>query len=225
MPIIRIGPKLIYFAHVPKCAGTAVETYLSRRFGRQAMAFLDSGHLELPGAVRWSLSSPQHIDTDALARLFPAGFFDASFAVVRHPALRLRSVYRYQRDVQRRIDPGTGFSAWLEGLHEQWERDPWYLDNHTRPMAEIVPDGARFFRLEDGLGALVAWLDEQAGQSHAKHREIAPSHTLAERLAAVGHDPGPDVRLSAADLAWVATLYAEDYARFGYGETLPLTGE
>jgi len=33
MPIFRINDQLHYFAHVPKCGGSAVETYLTRRFG------------------------------------------------------------------------------------------------------------------------------------------------------------------------------------------------
>jgi hypothetical protein len=42
--MIRTGRGLYYFAHVPKCAGTAVEDYLGRRFGGRNLALLDPRH-------------------------------------------------------------------------------------------------------------------------------------------------------------------------------------
>lgn len=215
MALVRIGRNLVYFAHVPKCAGTAVERYLIQRFGRTALAFLDGAHYKRPAARRWSQSSPQHIDRASLARLFPPGYFDASFAVVRHPAERLRSVFLYQRDLEGRIARDRSFSDWLAALPDSWALDPWYLDNHTRPMVEMIPDDTRIFRLEAGLAPLVGWLDQLAGDRNGP-REIGIRHTYRERLAATDSEPGPEVRLGDADLSRIASLYAEDFARFGY---------
>ena len=69
MPVLQISGKLIYFAHVPKCAGTAIELYLQRRFG--SLGFRDGGYFMAPAEQHWTKSSPQHIDLDALERLLP----------------------------------------------------------------------------------------------------------------------------------------------------------
>ena len=65
MPFFRLRQQLIYFAHVPKCAGTSVEAYLQRRFG--ALAFRDQFHYRDPGP-RWTVTSPQHVTAADLER-------------------------------------------------------------------------------------------------------------------------------------------------------------
>ncbi len=68
MPIIRADSKLIFFAHVPKCGGSAVQTYLNNRFG--PLAFEDRRFLSVPERKRWSKTSPQHVDVETLNRMF-----------------------------------------------------------------------------------------------------------------------------------------------------------
>ena len=89
MPFFRIDRELHYFAHVPKCAGASVEVYLRKRFGK--IAFANSQFYNVPEAQRWTKSSPQHINREALALLVPPGWIASSFGVVRHPVTRLRS--------------------------------------------------------------------------------------------------------------------------------------
>jgi len=216
MPMVRISGLLIYFAHVPKCAGTAVERYLKRRFGPLALS--DPRH-GLDGA-RWSGTSPQHIDAGALARLIPPGFCDGGFAVVRHPAERLRSLFRFQRDVEQAIAPDMTLATWLEALPDRQAADPFYLDNHPRLMCDLVPDDCTVFRLEDGLDAVVDWLDEVAGADDGP-RVIAPANGYAGKLAEAGRDPGPDPAMTADVLERISEIYAADFARFGYAHTWP----
>ena len=158
MPIFRAGEKLVYYAHVPKCGGSAVGWYLDERFG--PLAFTDRRHTAQPAAARWSRTSPQHIDRGSLARLFPQGFFDAVFTIVRHPVARIVSAYHFQLEVEASIPQDTGFSDWLADLEEQLEEDPFAFDNHVRPMSDIVPEGAQVFHMEHGLDALVGWFDD-----------------------------------------------------------------
>ena len=160
MPIIRHGGRLIHFAHVPKCAGTAVARYVTNRTG--PMAFWESRFLSVPPHQRWTKSSPQHVPLAALERLFPPGFFDASFAVVRHPADRLAAVYLFQLEKEGSVPPDLGFDSWLDGLGAPGDpaaADPFRLDNHTRPMQDFVPLDAAVFRIEDGMDRVQAWLD------------------------------------------------------------------
>lgn len=206
MPIFRIGPKLVYYAHVPKCGGMAVEQYLQARFS--PLAFVDSQHHSRPSEVRWSRTSPQHVHLEVLTRLFPEGFFDASFAVVRHPVARLISAYHFQLEIERSIRRDEAFSDWLLMLPERMEENPFVFDNHTRPMAELVPDAAKIFYLEHGLDAIVPWLDDLAGEPTGPRA----MRRVNERKAGSKEKVQP----SSSDLDFIARFYAKDLERFGY---------
>lgn len=209
MPIVRCGAQIIYYAHVPKCAGSAVEDYLAARFG--PLAFRDTRHFSRPAQHRWSRTSPQHVDAATLARLFPEGFFDLAFAVVRHPVDRLVSAWHFQLEVEGTVPLGVGFSDWLQDIAERRAVEPFAFDNHTRPMDEIVPATAQIFRLEDGLDQIVPWLDRVTGLYEGP-RALGQSNRRGER----GRKGTSKVRPDAADLALIADLYAADFARFGY---------
>lgn len=190
-----------------------MEFYLAARFG--PLAFRDATHTRRAPADRWTRSSPQHAPAAEMARLFPEGFLDAAFTLVRHPVDRLASVFRFQRDVERLL-PGTAeFGDWLDGLEAARAADPHYLDNHVRPMTEMVPQGATVFRLEEGMDPVIAWLDDLAG-GPAPDVPLRRRNDYAERLAWEGRDPGPAVVVSDAIRARIAARYAEDFARFGY---------
>ena len=215
MPILKAAGQLIYYAHVPKCAGSSLEHYLEARFGD--LAFLDGQYMKQPRDQRWNKTSPQHINTEALDRLFPAGFFDASFTVVRHPEARIISAFHFQREVEGTISQNVPFGEWLEDLMDAREEEPYLHDNHTRPMADIVPDGAKVFHLEHGLDAIIPWFDALTGNTDGP-RAIAK---VNER-GAYGKT-GKDVALTDDDRARIAEVFAEDYTRFGYapGEKAP----
>jgi len=161
MPIFKAGGKLVYYAHVPKCAGSALEVYVHERFG--SMALLDQAHTGQAPQDRWSRTSPQHIDTASLSRLFPLDFFDVVFTIVRHPVARLVSAYHFQLEVEKLVPPETGFSEWLLDIEERLSEERFVFDNHTLPMSNIVPEGAHVFHLEHGLDALVPFFDAIAG--------------------------------------------------------------
>lgn len=206
MPIARLHDgRLLLFAHVPKCAGSAVESYLATRFG--PLAFVDTAHLSQPVGRRWSATSPQHADMVSLRRLFPAGFLDLSFAVVRHPVARLVSAYHFQRGVEESVPEGVNFSEWLLDLPERLAETPFALDNHIKPMVEMVPENAAIFHLEHGIDAIVPWLDDVTG------RRDGPR---AMRQVNERHGTGPKPVPSARDRTLIAKIYAADFARFGY---------
>jgi len=215
MPIFRSGPILVYYAHVPKCGGSAVETYLAKRFDRAA--FFNVHHHALPEAQRWTKTSPQHVDTDALDMLFPGDFFDAAFTIVRHPVSRLVSAYHFQTEVERTIPAGRSFGDWLEDIPAILAQDRFAFDNHVRPMTELVPAGADVFHLEHGLDGLVAWCDELLGRSDGPRR--VPH---ANRRSAHGRTTTARVVPTAAQTARIAEIYAADFDRFGYRPDEPM---
>lgn len=215
MPITRLrNGKLLYYAHVPKCAGTAVERYLQQRFG--VLGMHDGAFARRSVAEAWSFSPPQHMPEAVRREILPDPLFDAIFATVRHPAHRLRSVFLFQRDVEKALAPTMRFERWLEGVPRTLALDPYALHGHLRPMHEMVPDAAKVFRVEDGVDAIVAWLDHLSG-AEDEPRSIAPANVLAVRLGESGSKPPaftPEI------CAKIANIYPLDYARFGY-ETLP----
>lgn len=205
MPIVKTAGKIIYFAHVPKCGGSAVEHYLRARFG--SIAFLDENFYALPGPLHWTRSSAHHIPIDILNRLFPVGFFDASFAIVRHPVERLLSEYHYLRDHLQRIDQSESFSSWIAHLDGAIAENPWLYDNHLRPMVDLIPEHATVFRLENGLDQIVAYLDDlvgPCGQPLCFERVLARDPSLPKVV------PSPD------DIATIERIYRQDFDTFGY---------
>lgn len=205
MPFFKASQKIIYFAHVPKCGGSAVEHYLHARFG--AVGFVDPHFYSVPGPQQWTRSSPQHVPADILDRLFPADFFDASFAVVRHPVDRLVSEYHYLRDHLNRIDRTESFSTWISHLDRAIAENFWLYDNHLRPMVDMVPAQATIFRLEDGLEQVIPYLDGLVGVCDRPLR-IEPVLTRDPSILKVV--PSPD------DIATIERLYGQDFETFGY---------
>jgi hypothetical protein len=213
MPSVEINGRLIYFAHCPKAGGTSVERFMVDRWG-DSVRLLGwgwdrrwAGRGERAGEVP---SSPQHFVWEDARRALPREP-DAVFTVVRDPVARMVSEYRYQREGRLtglfgRPVRTLGFSTWLRLMFALADRNPYTHDNHFRPqVAFLPPDGARVFRLEDGLGPVLSWLAGLAGQP-------APE--------ALPHDlqtgKGLSVVPTALDKGLIFQRFTEDYRRFGY---------
>jgi hypothetical protein len=225
MPLIHIAGQLVQFAHVPRCGGSAVENYLTARFG--PLAFLDRRHLKVAESARWSSTSPQHLEQEALARLLPPAWIARSFALVRHPEDRILSVFRYQRDLERTIPADMAFADWLADLPERRADEPHYLDNHPRPASDLVPEGATVFRLEDGMDPVIGWLDRIEGAKR-QPRTIAADNAYAARMKQAEREPSPALTFTPELRARIHDLYAVDFDRFGYtprAASGPDTGE
>ena len=200
---------MVYYAHVPKCAGSAIARYLKERFG--PLGFYDvSFHKKRARNTAWSATSPQHVDVETLQSLIPLSFFKAMFAVVRHPVSRSLSAFHFQREVEGRIPADLAFSDWLQEL-ETVGFARFDYDNHILPMSLLVPEGASIFHLEYGLDPLIVWLDQLTG-NQAGPRVILPQNARGA-LVAVQSDK---VTPTAKDIARISRIYAADFARFGY---------
>lgn len=198
MPLWSLKDKSIFFAHVPKTAGSSLEEYLIRRMGQCTIvwsAAIDRGGSGL-------LTAPVHFAKNDLKMFLPAKI-DFSFTLVRDPIARLMSEYRYQAGLSRASR--LGFSTWLRIVLEAAKRDPRTYRNHIRPQVDLVPDGAEIFRLEDGFEPIIARLDEVLGQSE-------PSLSVPH----INKRPSQAITLYRQDAALLRDFYAEDYARLGY---------
>jgi len=208
MPLFwtRTGP--VYFAHVPRTAGSNLTQYLAARFGEPGMLDRDWMRAWANGGWRSDslISSPQHVTSADAARLVPGNA--AIFSVVRDPVARVISEFRFQarRGLRRRRLTELGFSTWLRLVLRAARRDPRVFDNHLRPQVDMVPAGAEVFPLEAGHGPVIAWLDRIAG---------APAPAVQIGSDEPGGFRGP-VAPSRQDLQLIGEFYAADYARFGY---------
>lgn len=209
MPICRADDKWIYFAHVPKCAGTSIERYLDARFG--ALGLRDGNFAKRSPIAAWSLSPPQHMPEAVRRDLLPDTLFDGIFATVRHPAMRLRSAFLFQREVEQALPPNMPFHKWLDTLPRALALDPYALHGHLRPMTEFVPETAEVFRVEKGLTPVVAWLNDVTGTQDGP-REIGQFNVLETRIST----PVEPVDLTPGALDAIAALYRADFERFGY---------
>lgn len=214
MPSLEIRGTLIYFAHVPKAGGTSVERFMVDRWG-PAVGLLGWGwdrkwrrEGARPGEIP---CSPQHLVWEDARRVLPRAP-DHVFTVVRDPVARMVSEYLYQAGGRLTGPAGRpvrhlGFAAWLRLMLTMAARNPYTHDNHFRPQAAFVPGtGATVFRLEDGLGPVLRWLCEVAGEP--------PPEALPHDLKAGGGRRRPVP--SDEDKALIHRHFWEDYDRFGY---------
>ena len=206
MPFFLLDGQAVFFAHAPKCAGTAVRYYLEERFGHPAFDDqLFREHLKRP---TWTRSTPQHLLTSDMRLLFPPGFFDHVFGMVRHPVARIVSAYRWS--VLHRFTPR---SVSLEQWYDQGQRLMRHgfraYDNHLARLVDVIPEEATVFRVEDGLDQLVGYLDEISGS-------VSDVRSIRRRNGTPPTEDVPRTTLAPRLFQRIQEDYAADFERFGY---------
>ena len=213
MPAYRIGKKNVLFIHVPKTGGTSIEAFLQTHAepalhnrGRKLLKPVKSSFLEPSLAM-------QHFHGDMLEAMFPSGFFDYAFMVVRHPLQRLISEYGHARNLMR-FDSMLPFNTWAALALSAASIAPGLSNNHFRQQKAFHCFGAEVFRFEDGVGsilnAVASRLDVPAPQE-APHEK----RSTTQAPAISGH-----VR------SRVASLYETDFKAFGYEQdTVAIAGK
>ena len=209
MPLLTLDDRTVWFAHCPKAGGTSIERVLVGIEGGR-VEHLHWGWDKWFRGGGWKEDrppcSPQHLVwTDAVPLLERAP--DKVFAVVRDPADRLQSEWRWQRTGRRGTRLGKAlarlpFSAWLPIVLAMAERNAYAFDNHLRPQSDFVPDDAQVFRLEDGLNNVFGWLSKRLD------RELPCGTHLLKT------DGKPFATEALNGL--IVRAHRVDYARFGY---------
>lgn len=159
MPIFRSGNLLIYFAHIPKCGGTSIESTLTN--SGYKLSFFDHKHWQRDDAL-WQRSSPQHILASDLQRLFHTDIFDYKFTIFRDPVARFLSAFNHNRHRIGRTVPLRRFIKRLEENRKN-KNDYFgaYFDNHFVPASRFIPDETEIFLLDDGMGEIIKKLSER----------------------------------------------------------------
>lgn len=213
MPIIKSAGKVVYFSHVPKCAGTAIENYILKS-GAAKIAFLDRKFLGHRPETVWTRSSPQHVDGISLMRLFPSpDFFDHFLAVVRNPYDRLKSAYKFQKYLERKISRNIYFREFVLSLSEEQVNTIGINDNHFLPQYKFFYPKSPYmvFKLEDGLGDVKKWIDLHV-LGEKKSHDIEMVNDFKSRGIKVEEDLLWDDEMRTA----VAKIYKLDFELFGY---------
>ncbi|MCK0118297.1 sulfotransferase family protein [Isoptericola sp. S6320L] len=208
MPVFTKDDRNVLFIHVPKTGGSSVEhhflaagwemSYHDGRMGKGKPNYLRT-------------CTPQHMHGQLLQETLRLGRFDAIFAVVRDPVARFRSEY-VMRHKQELTTTADAVDAWAEHTFERFERNPFVHDNHIRPQVEFLVRKAQVYRLEDGLDAAMADLNDQFDLGLST--EVEPVRT-SEKTRGIS---SKDVEVSEALEARLESFYAEDFRRFGYRE-------
>lgn len=161
MPLLRLGPKLLHFIHIPRTGGHAI-AFFAKSIGR-------IGHFsEKAGGAP---CSAEHFHAALYNGLHFRQLVDWSFAVTRDPLDRLISEYKMLRDARQhgaatgkaaqsafRARHMTDFDSWTKHVLSRYARDPFVCDNHIRPQVEFLTADARRFRFEKGLDQVAARL-------------------------------------------------------------------
>ena len=222
MPIIKTEKKLVLYCHIPKCGGTTVTKYLTS--AGYPMGFVNTSFKG--EALKWSKTSPQHIDLMSLETLNMMNLIDESFAVVRHPMERFVSAFQYNKK-NGRIPFWMPLQQFLNKLARADDEWHFKLDNHFRPMSQFVNKQTQIIKIEAGNDAIVNFLNKITGNqmqietlSHENPRQEIPLKTLFSRTYIKKLTTTNKIsELTNTQKTLIFKIYKEDFGRFDY-ETL-----
>jgi len=216
MPIFTKNTRRVYFAHIPKTAGSAICLAFLRsgwsianvdtrnRPGRLgAVLAQEAGITEIPFE-----GSRDGLDTDAQHAPHHVwrgwGPFEASFAIVRHPADRYLSALRYKYSRRRRLLSFARFRRQVaRDLLTSLDKDGVPRPRFFRPQIDYLGPQTEVFVYEDNWPAALA-----------RRFELEPGSL--DRIN-IGQVPAP--ALLPSEAALVLGLYGSDFRRLGYPET------
>jgi hypothetical protein len=198
MPFFERNHKRVLFIHIPKTGGTAIEGVFETC---SHVSFLTPVH---PDVIR---VCPQHFTLTDI-ELMRAGIWDWAFTVVRNPYQRLESEYSYRKGLgATELD----FNEWVLKALSQVKENPFYLDNHLRPMHEFIDERVEVFKFENGLESVI-----EKAKAHLNLKEAG----LLERVNQSKRD---QVKWSAKTINAVNKFYGLDFERFEYPVNQGLT--
>lgn len=203
MPLFNNCNNLLLFIHIPKCGGSSIEALLKKNSQHMSIFYADEKH-EFP-------CNPQHFQYDLLRHLTPDIENTPSFAVVRHPLLRVISEYKYRQSLLKKKGKKSGsITREVSNYFKDYGFDPYIHDNHIRPQIEFVSANTRIFKLENGLqhavnfGASVLSIGSQLNQY---------SEDELPTLLKSAYD---SLVLSGKTINQVQSFYSADFEAFRY---------
>lgn len=203
MPIYQFDSKLLYYAHIPKTAGTTVGKLLCEAGAKQH--FVASLAHRAPKKNRFVNIPPQHITTEHFEELFDLSGFEGVFAFSRHPEDRMISEYRF-RFVRGGIHPKLSFSDWVQFVFAAYREFPYLLEGHILPQHQFLVPDTKIFRLEDGFDPFFEWVLSVCGCDIPQNGDIE-RHNASEDC---------EVSLTQECRALINCFYTKDFEALGY---------
>ena len=203
MPVFQFDNQLVYFSHIPKTAGTSLETFL-RDLGATQHMFSYNTHNE-PRASRIINLPPQHLTAEQFEALFDRAGFAGVFLFTRHPEDRLISAYRH-RVALGGIHAKLSFADWVAFVFSAYEIYPFLLEGHIIPQSEYIVDGAEQFKLEESFDKFRVWIGNLIGVAENDLPEIARLNTT----------DAPSVTVNKAARHMINEFYKADFDKLGY---------
>lgn len=199
MPFFKVKNKNILFIHIPKTAGSSIESWLS---SVGSVAFYST---IIPNSLR---VTPQHF-TIADIRILLDGLvkWDYSFALVRNPYKRLESEYFFRtKHEQKTFGVRPDFSCWLIEQLKHYQNNPTHLDNHFRPQIHFIDETVEVFKLENGLDKIIETLA-------TKYKLVIPKKIPKKNK---NKDKSTKIKWSNEALIRTNEIYSEDFKLLEY---------
>lgn len=204
MPLYVNNEQAVTFLHIPKTAGTTIESWLNET-GKYQQTFFSQKKFED------MLVTPQHLGYQTLTELTKAlkRPFEYKFAVVRNPFDRIVSefFYRIKLDSSQLGENAESlFSPWVVHNLKKYKNTPEVLDNHLRPQTYFVNDDVEVFKFEDGIQKVLRAVGNRIGIQ--EEVEVKPKKVGDKK----------SVRWSSTAIKMVLELYEQDFDRFDYSK-------
>ncbi|KRF16607.1 hypothetical protein ASG90_10045 [Nocardioides sp. Soil797] len=206
MPVFFKDDRSILFVHIPKTGGTTIERLFTASGWKMALRNTNKSNPLLFPKLRLSF---QHWQASLLTELLNVSKFDLTFMMTREPIARFRSEYT-MRHTKNPTGASAEVDAWAEKTLRTYAANPYHLDNHLRPQSEFELPGSEIYRLEDGMEAMVADLNNRFDLGLAEKIPHALNSTKRSGLSS------SQVEISTGLEARLRELYAEDFRRYGY---------
>jgi len=156
MPLFQTHNGLVFFSHIPKCAGMSIENCFSHY-----PTHLKNPNLHGKNQLQFPCS-PQHFHAEIIEKMFSIEAFAYSFTVVRNPFDRILSEYKFRSDIaQRQSREMLPIDSWLEHSLTEYRKDKYFLDNHLRPQVDFILPQMEIFKLEDGLDSILTGIQQK----------------------------------------------------------------
>lgn len=200
MPVYRINNKTVLFVHIPKCAGTSIESMLRAHPDCQGHAMYEMGRDNLMIVV--GNCSPQHYHAEILMQTINLSNIDICFSIVRDPVQRLLSEHSMQ--IVKFPGTTTNFSQWYVEMQEKRVLNPFCFDNHLRPSKEFLLQDAFLYDLHIGMDKI--WRDI------CTRVDIDPSLSAIQHIRPCDGPLQDSIQINETTLNLIAQDYSDDCA-------------